>query len=71
MGHQHLTGKRQWHSLPVAFAILIVVCILQAFIAEPSHLHASGAEATVMADRAVGCRALPDICKPSFSDNAA
>ena len=57
--------------MPVAGVTFILVCMLQAFVAEPSHAHAHVSEAVVMADRAAGCRALPDICRPSFSDNAA
>lgn len=50
--------------MPVAGVIFILVCMLQAFIAEPSHAHAHMSEAVVMADRAAGCRALPDIADP-------
>ena len=54
-GHQHLSSKRYWHELPVAGVLLILVCMLQAFIAEPSHSHAHVSEAVVIADRAAGC----------------
>lgn len=50
---------------------IIVVCILQAFFAEPSHVNASVSEAKVMSDRAAGCHALPTVCKPSTSTNPA